>query len=116
MERWWGFRIFDSIADLKFANLLWMVSGMSQSFGFQSDGICVFGSYSSSDIFGFPAKNTLVRKSLWKRAKDSDGLRLGLRGVGQNLRPRPIIVLSDLGTVVSALVRSCIARFAGREK
>jgi len=37
-------------------------------------------------------------------------------GLGINFRPKPIIFLRDLGKTLILPVRSCMARFEGREK
>jgi len=98
----------------KSSYLLWIVDGMSQGLGSQSDPMWIFGLYSSSETRGLPEKNTFVRRSLWNREKDAVGFLFGLRGVGQNLRPRPTIVVRCLGITVVTSVRSCMERLDGR--
>ena len=69
-------------------------------------------------FFGYfwPAGEEYFSEEVLKRVKDLVGLRFGLRGVGQNFRPSPMIVLRDLGTWVVGSVRSCMARLVGRVK
>jgi len=111
-----GRRIFVLMVVPKFFNLSWMVGGMSQGFGSHSDSTCVFGTYSSSVTRGLPEKKTFVSRSFWNRARDSFGLLFGLRGVGQNLSPSPMIVVSCLGIMVVDEVKSCMERLVGRVK
>ena len=93
-----------------------MMSGMSQSLGTQSDSTWIFGLKGSSEFRGLPEKKTLVKKSLQKRSKVEVGFLSGLRGVGINFRPRPMIVVRDFGIGVLTWVRSWRAVFDGREK
>ena len=72
--------------------------------------------YSSSATSGLPEKKIFVRKSLWNRENDSVGCLFGLCGVGQNFRPKPIIVVRYLGIIVVGSVRSCMERLVGRVK
>ena len=100
----------------KSSYLLWIEDGISQVFGSQSDSMWIFGLYSSLETRGLPEKNTFMRESLWKRVKDAVGFLFGLQVVGQNLRPRPIIVVRCLGIIVATSLRSCIERLDGRVK
>ena len=89
---------------------------MSHGLGSQSDVTGILTLYFFSSGIGRPEKYTLVSKSFRKRANEDIGLRFGLRGVGMNLSPSPMMVVRVLGMCVSFVVRSCISIFEGREK
>ena len=70
----------------------------------------------SSVVWGLPEKKTLTRRSFVNCSKEGVRFLSYCVGVGINFRPKPIMFLRDLGMTVFLPVRSCIARFEGREK